>query len=146
MPNKETMRERVNSLPDPTGVSDKIAAGWRPVAIEWERDAPAPPRSGDQSLTEEIPYGLKVSDDGSQLVENPAEIQVIICALDMIVADMPLSQVALEMNSRGHKTRGGQPWTPTALFVLLPRMIEMSPRLFTADKWVNRRATLQRVV
>lgn len=94
----------------------------------------------DTGLGQEIPYGLKVSDDGARLVENQQEIDAVICALDKIVADLPLSQVVAEMNSRGYRMRNGQPWTPTAVFTLLPRMIEMSPRLFSADKWVNRAA------
>jgi hypothetical protein len=98
----------------------------------------------DERWTEEIPYGLRASEDGSQLVENPAEIETIILALDRIVDDLPLSQVAAEMNARGFRMRNGQPWTPTALFTLLPRMIEMSPRLFGADRWVKRKQSIQR--
>jgi hypothetical protein len=145
MPNKETLREPVAAVPDAAHISAKAADGWRLVALEWERDAAAAQPKA-QSWSEDIPYGLRASDDTATLVENPAEIQSIILALDMIVDDLPLSQIAAEMNSRGHRMRNGQPWTPTALFTLLPRMIEMSPRLFSADKWVKRRQTLQRVV
>ena len=143
MSKKETVREAVSAVPDTSYLAAKAAAGWRVAAIEWERDAPQP--SSIQTWTEEIPYGLRVAEDGTTLVENPTEIQNIIAALDLIVDDRPLSQVASELNVRGFLMRNGQPWTPTALFTLLPRMIEMSPRLFTAEKWVHRQR-LQRVV
>ena len=68
---------------------------------------------------EEIPYGLRVSDDGMGLVASETERQIVIVALDMIVEDRPLSQVADELNRRGHTTREGNPWTPSALFTLL---------------------------
>jgi hypothetical protein len=121
-----------------------LAPGVLPTALE----EPVMPdqQNTRQPWIEEIPYGLRVADDGSNLVENPAEIETIILALDRIVDDLPLSQVAAEMNTRGYRMRNGQPWTPTALFTMLPRMIEMSPRLFGADRWVHRKQSLQRGV
>jgi hypothetical protein len=89
---------------------------------------------------------LQVSTDCLRLVENPTERQIIILALDMIVEDCPLSQVAEELNRRGHRTREGQTWTPGALFNLLPRMIEVGPRLFVSEEWTQRRQRLPRVV
>jgi hypothetical protein len=79
-------------------------------------------------------------------VENPAEREVITVAIDMIVEDRPLSRVAAELNQRGFTTRGGQPWTPSDLFTLLPRMIQVGPKLFTSEQWVHRRERLPRVV
>jgi hypothetical protein len=64
----------------------------------------------------------------------------------MIVEDCPLSQVADELNRRGFYTRDGKPWTPSALFILLPRMIQVGPRVFTSDEWTTRRQRLPRVV
>ena len=70
----------------------------------------------------------------------------MITALDMVVDDRPLSQVADELNRRGYKTRDGKLWTPSALFTLLPRMIQVGPRVFTSDEWSTRRQRLPRVV
>jgi hypothetical protein len=64
----------------------------------------------------------------------------------MIVEDCPLSQVSLEMNRRGYRMRDGQTWTPAALFKLLPRMIQMGPRLFSSEEWMMRRQRLPRAV
>jgi hypothetical protein len=87
-----------------------------------------------------------VADDCAGLVENPFEKQIILTALDMIVEDCPLSQIADELNRRGHKTREDKPWTPSELFVLLPRMIQVGPKVFTSDEWSTRRHRLPRVV
>ena len=60
----------------------------------------------------------------------------------MIVEDSPLSRVADELNRRGFKTRKDEPWTPAALFNLLPRMIQLGPKLFASEQWVTRRQRL----
>jgi hypothetical protein len=145
MPRKERIREAVTSLANPNYLTDRAAAGWRMAAIEWEREipdeAPEPP-----VWSEDIPYGMQVSADGARLIENPSETETVILALDMIVADCPFSQVSNEMNRRGNRMRDGNPWTPTALFTLLPRMIQMGPRVFSSEQWMTRRQKLQRVV
>ncbi len=87
-----------------------------------------------------------MSDDCTGLTESLSERQIIITALDMIVEDCPLSQVADELNRLGHTTRDGKPWTPSALFTLLPRMIQVGPRVFTSEEWSTRRQRLPRVV
>jgi hypothetical protein len=145
MPRKERIREAVTSLANPNYLTDRAAAGWRMAAIEWERDIPDEiPES--QGWFEDIPYGMQVSGDGARLIENPAETEIVVLALDMIVEDCPLSQVSSEMNRRGYRMRDAKPWTPTALFTLLPRMIQMGPRLFSSDQWMHRRQKLPRVV
>jgi len=145
MSQKERLRETMTALPNLDQLVARIQGGWKLVAIEWERETAAGSEPG-AALTEEIPYGLRVADDCTGLVENSSERQIVITALDMIVDDRPLSQVADELNHRGFSQRDGQPWTPTALFVLLPRMIEIGPRLFTSSDWTARKQRLQRVV
>ena len=145
MTHRQRLREPLALSPTLAQLAERMAAGWRLVALEWERDAeenePGPP----QGWVEEIPYGLQISEDGSRLIENPAESEVIVTALDMIVDDCPLSRVAGELNRRGFHTREGTEWTSTALFDLLPRMIQVGPRLFTSEKWLTRRQRLPRV-
>ena len=145
MPKKERIREAVTSLANPDYLTERAAAGWRLAALEWERevsDAGEQPRE----WSEDLPYGLQASEDGSRLVENPAETKIVILALDMIVEDCPLSQVSAEMLRRGYRMRDGEPWTPTALFMLLPRMIQMGPRLFSSEEWMTRKQRLPRAV
>ena len=86
----------------------RVELGWRPSAIEWERDI-VPEGADRDQWAEEIPYGLQVSKDCAGLVENPTERKIITLALDMIVEDCPLSRVAAELNQRGFLTRAGEP-------------------------------------
>jgi hypothetical protein len=133
----ERVRDFIVSPPNADYFGEKLAEGWRLVAIEWERGA-AP--AGAPS--EDIPYGLRVSSDCRRLEENPEEVQVLLLMLEVLVQDGPLSTVALRLNDRGHRTRDGEPWTRTALFYLLPRLIEVGPRLCTSEEWVERRKHL----
>jgi hypothetical protein len=142
---KERLREALVALPNLEYLIQRMEAGWKLIALEWERDAEA----GDAELpayVEEIPYGLQVSDDCAGLVECPSETQTIILALDMIVEDHQLSRVADEMNRRGYHTRAGKTWTPIALFNLRPRMIGVGPRVFASEEWMTRRQRLPKVV
>ena len=138
MGEKELIRESPAGLPTQEYLNARVADGWRLIALEWERDG-AHTEVEPQAWVEEIPYGLKVSADCLRLVESPEESQVILAALEMIVDDCPLSQVADELNRRGFKTRGGQPWGVVVLFDLLPRMIQVSPRIFASGRWHGRR-------
>jgi hypothetical protein len=141
MATKERMREPIAGLIRPDYLEERIKAGWRLVGLEWERETAEAPASPNEWV-EEIPYGLRVSDDGSRLTGNPVEIEIIVRALDLIVEDCPLSRVAERLNERGLRTREGDSWTATALFQLLPRMIQVGPRLFSTDEWLSRRARL----
>jgi hypothetical protein len=145
MPKKERIRESLNGLPTLEYLMQRIEMGWRPAAIEWERDI-VTQGSGRADYAEEIPYGLQVSADCTGLVENPREREIITTALDMIVEDCPLSKVANELNARGYRTREGRPWNPNDLFNLLPRMIQVGPKLFSSEQWMSRRQRLPRVV
>jgi hypothetical protein len=146
----ERSRETANGLPSLEYLAHKVQEGWKLVGLEWTREAPAEepatPGGEPREWAEEIPYGLRVSDDCSRLVESPAELEVVTIALDMIVEDCPLSRVADELNLRGYRTRQDSPWTPVALFNLLPRMIQVGPKLFTSEQWVSRRKRLPKVV
>jgi Recombinase len=145
MAKKERIRETLTGLPTLEYLMRRIELGWRPSAIEWERDI-LPEGADRDQWSEEIPYGLQVSSDCAGLVENPSEREVITMAIDMIVDDRPLSQVALALNVKGYRTRTGHEWTPSDLFSLLPRMIQVGPKLFTTEQWMTRRQRLPRVV
>ena len=145
MVHKQRLREPLALSPTLEQLTGRVAAGWRLVGLEWEREAAEDTPEPQQGWVEEIPYGLKISEDGGGLVENPAESDIMVLALDMIVEDCPLSRVAEELNGRGYRTREGGHWTPTALFNMLPRMIQVGPRLFSSEKWLHRRERLPRV-
>jgi len=145
MARKERIHEPIAGLVRPDYLEERIKAGWRLVGLEWERDAAEVSAPKPTGWVEDIPYGLQVSDDCTQLVANPAEVEIIILALDMIVEDCPLSRVADELNRRAYRTRLGDTWTPAALFNLLPRMIAVGPRVFNSDQWLTRRERLPKV-
>ncbi len=143
MAKKERIRESLTGLPTLEYLTSRIELGWRPSAIEWERDI-LPEGADAATWREEIPYGLQVSDDCTGLVHNPAEREIITIAIDMVVDDQPLSRVAAELNKRNYRTRAGREWTPSDLFSLLPRMIQVGPKLFTSEEWTARRQRLPR--
>ena len=66
--------------------------------------------------------------------------------LEMIIQDKPLSEIAESLNQRGFKTRHKTKWTAGSVFDLLPRLIEVGPRVFTSDEWVVRRGRLMNVI
>ena len=150
MPKTERAHETVNGLPSLEYLARKVQDGWKLVGIEWEREIagaePESPTAEPHEWLEEIPYGLRVSDDCSRLVESPPEMEVLTIALDMIAEDCPLSRVAEELNDRNYGTRQGSSWTQQALFNLLPRMIEVSPRLLKSERWLARRKKVQKGV
>ncbi len=137
MPKHERERDFMTSPPSGDYFNTKTAEGWRLVAVEWERGAtPA------SIPIEDVPFGLRVASDCQRLEENPDEVQVLILMMETIVQDGPLSQAARVINDRGYRTRDGEKWTPQALFYLLPRLIEVGPRLCTSEEWVERRKHL----
>src|SRR5215472_5377669 len=95
MAKKERVRETMTGLPTLEHLVERVEKGWKLVAIEWEREsAAAAGPVAVEPLAEEVPFGLRVSDDCAGLVVDTEERQIVITALDMIVDDRPLSQVA----------------------------------------------------
>jgi hypothetical protein len=141
MAKHERVRDFLTTPPSDEYFRERLVEGWRLTAIEWERGVatPAPP-------LEEIPFGLRVASDCRRLEENPDEVQVLLLMLEVLVQDGPLSTAAKRINDRRYRTRDGEPWTRTALFYLLPRLIEVGPRLCTSEEWVERRKHLFNVV
>lgn len=131
------MRDFVTSAPSAEYFREKAAEGWKLVAVEWERGA-----SGPSEPVEAIPFGLRVASDCRRLEENPDEMQILTMMLEVVVQDGPLSKAAQVLNDRGYRTRHGERWTSTGLFYLLPRLIEVGPRLCTSEEWVERRKHL----
>jgi hypothetical protein len=109
-------------------LQEKVEEGWRLVALEWERLAAAG-EGNDEIRKEEVPYGLRVAGDCQHLEEDPAEREILERMLDLIAADKSMSKVAEALNKEGFRTRKGFPWTQTAVFDMLPRLIDAAPRL-----------------
>jgi len=79
---------------------------------------------------------LRVSSNCLTLEENPDEREALTAMLNLIVKDdVSFSQVARELNEKGFKTREGNRWTQTAVFEMLPRMVEVAPKIFSSEEW-----------
>jgi len=143
-PRFERIREVLRRPIDSTHLEQRTAAGWQMVAIEWERPTIGDARSSGQ-LETALPYGLQVSSDCLHLEENAIEKECIVLILELIVQDHPFSKIASELNERNYRTRSGAKWDPISVFDLLPRMIEVGPRIFTSEQWAERRQQLFKV-
>lgn len=136
MDNIERVREPAPDALTPDFLEERRSAGWRLVAMEWERVVePGAP------LRVALPFGWKVAEDGRHLEEDAQEQKALLALMDMIVADLPISAAAEEMNRQGFRMRDGLPWTAIAVFDLLPRLIESGPRMFTSPAWIARSRT-----
>jgi hypothetical protein len=123
----------------------RAAEGWKPIAIVWERTGgdDEPPIA---DITEPVPYGLKIAEDCTALEQDVVEREALIVMLEMIVQDKSLSETANELNRRGLRTRRKSNWTPGSVFDMLPRLIEVGPRVFSTEEWVARRGRLMNVI
>ena len=134
MANLESMREQLTGL-TPEHLAERTAQGWRLATVIWEREI-----SAEAPKPEPIPYGATVAPDGLHLEDLPPEREVLVTMLELIVADRPLSYIAEELNRRGFRNRQNNLWTPGAVFDLLPRLIDVGPRLVKSPDWPERRA------
>lgn len=141
MAKTERIRELLKEPLSPEYLKQKAEAGWRPVAVEWQREvdtAEAPPGM----LMEDVPFGLRISEDCERLVENPNEKQALMVIMEKVVLDSPMSEIADELNRRGFRTRQGFAWNEVSVFDMLPRLIDVGPQLLSGDEWVERRRKL----
>jgi hypothetical protein len=141
MPKTERLREAVRISPTLEYFAQKAQAGWKLVALEWQREVGGEEEEPSPFL-EEVPYGLRVSDDCLHLQEDAVEKQVLTLMLELLLRDRPFSGVAEELNQQGFRTREGAKWTTVSVFNMLPRLIEMGPRIFTSEEWTERRKYL----
>ncbi len=143
----EWIREALSVWPSPEYLKQRETAGWRIVAVEWERDVQAEPAATSEGPVsgEEIPYGTRIARDCLHLEENPNEMQVLNHLAEMIVQDHSYNHMAESLNRRAFHTRDGKPWTALAVFKLTPRLIEVAPRILSGAEWENRKRQLSRV-
>lgn len=122
---------------------ERAADGWKPLAIVWERQV-----AGEATETdlEPVPYGLRIAGDCAHLEESSDEVRAMILMLRLIIAEEPFSKVAQELNVQGFRTRHGERWNQTAVFNMLPRLIEVAPEIYSSSAWVEAKPHLQRAV
>jgi len=126
-------------------IEKKSGEGWKPVVVVWERQV-EDGKPARVDIAEDVPYGLKISEDCLELEQDIQEKEALLVMLEMIIQDKPPSEIAESLNQRGFRTRHNNKWTPGTVFDMLPRLIEVGPRVFTSEEWVVRRGRLMNVV
>ncbi len=127
--NWERFREVVSSLPDEEEIRRRGAEGWQLIALEWQRPSTDP-------VSAETPYGLRAPEGGTRLIEDPREEEALRLMLALVIDDRnTLSRVAEELNRRGLTTRQGGDWNAEAVFNMMPRLVEVAPRLYSRPDW-----------
>jgi hypothetical protein len=142
----ERIRDVISGPFSPDIMRQRTAAGWQLVSIEWRRELPANEAPSEGAFNEEIPYGLRISDDCQRLEVDPHENAALVLMMELLVQDFPISSVASDLNEKGFRTRAGKPWNPVTVFNMLPRLIEVGPRLFSTDDWEARRQKFARFI
>jgi Recombinase len=145
MANTERIRESFDRPIELDYLRERERAGWRLAAVEWEREAPEAPSAAPTPVREEAPFGTRIADDCGSLAENPAEMEFLLSMMELIIQDVSLTKVAEELNRKGFRTRRGTDWGPVAVFNMLPRLIELTPRIFASAEWIERRKRLSLV-
>jgi hypothetical protein len=126
-------------------IRQRTAAGWQMVSIEWRRELPDSEEPPEGGFNEDIPYGLRISDDCQRLEPEPAEHQVLMLMMELLVQDFSYSSIVSDLNEKGYRMRDGRPWSRVAVFNMIPRLIEVGPRFFSSNEWEKRRQKFSRV-
>jgi hypothetical protein len=124
----ERIREALARPFDEGHFKTRLKEGWRPVAVHWERDVDN--EAPDAQWIEDVPFGLRVADDCLHLEDNPVERRSLELMLKLMSSDKSMSQIARELNAQNLRTRNGGAWTQTAVFNMLPRLIEAAPQIW----------------
>jgi len=141
MARTERMRQEKPQWIGPEEIARQAEQGWKLVAVEWERELPEAEASAP---AEEVPFGLQVAKDAARLEQNPTEQEILFLMMELTVQDGPYSAIADELNRRGYRTREGRKWTPVSVFQMLPRLIEIGPRIFATREWQQRKSAAPR--
>ena len=139
----ERIRQEAPESFGPDDIARQAEQGWKLVAVEWERELPE--AEATAPLPEEVPFGLRVSTEAGRLEVEPTEQEALFLMMELTIQDGPYSVIAEELNRRGYRTRQGMRWTPISVFQMLPRLIEVGPRIFSTQEWQERRARLAKI-
>ncbi len=138
----ERTRQVISGRIEPEDLSSRLEAGWKPVAIDWEREIPEG-QSAQPTVAPEVPFGLRVASDCSHLEEDPREREVLFQIMELTIQDGPFSGIADELNRRGYRTRHGKKWSPVSVFQMMPRLIEAGPTILNSEEWRERRQSFK---
>jgi hypothetical protein len=131
----ERIRDVISGPFSPEVIRQRMAAGWQLVSIEWRRELPESEAPTQGAFGEDIPYGLRISEDCQRLEVDPVEDRTLRLMMELLVQDFPYSSIVSDLNEKGLRMRDGRPWTRVAVFQMTPRLIEVGPRLFSTEEW-----------
>ena len=131
----ERIRDVISGPFSPEVIRQRKAAGWQMVSIEWRREVPESEAPSQGAFSEDIPYGLRISDDCQRLEVDPVENRVLMLMMELLVQDFSYSNIVGHLNEQGFRMRGGRTWSRIAVFNMMPRLIEVGPRLFSTEEW-----------
>ena len=135
----ERMRDVISSPFSAGVIQQRTAAGWQMVSIEWRRELPESEAPVEGAFDEDIPYGLRISEDCKRLEVEPTEHQTLMLMMELLVQDFGYSSIVSDLNEKGFRMRDGRPWNRVAVFNMIPRLIEVGPRFFSSEEWEKRR-------
>jgi hypothetical protein len=131
----ERIRDVISGPFSPETIRQRTAAGWQMVSIEWRRELPESETPSEGAFNEDMPYGLRISNDCQRLEIDPLENRTLLLMMELLVQDFSYSSIVSDLNEKGLRMRDGRPWNRIALFNMMPRLIEVGPRLFSTDEW-----------
>jgi hypothetical protein len=140
----ERVRDVVSAAMSPDIIRQRTAGGWQMMSIEWRRELPDSEAPPEGAFNEDIPYGLRISDDCKRLEVDAHENQVLLLMMDLLAQDFSYSSIVSDLNEKGFRTRDGRPWSRIAVFNMMPRLIEVGPRIFSSQEWEKRRVKIVR--
>jgi hypothetical protein len=140
----ERIRDVISGPFSPEVMRQRTSAGWKLVSLEWRRELPESEAPSEGAFAEDIPYGLRISDDCQRLEVDSAENRVLMTMMELLVQDFSYSSIVSDLNEKGFRMRDGRPWNRVALFNMTPRLIEVGPRLFSTEEWRKLRQRFSR--
>jgi hypothetical protein len=138
----ERIRDVISGPFSPEIIGQRAAAGWQMVSIEWRRELPDGEAPTGGAYAEEIPYGLRISEDCMRLEVDPTENQAMM--MELLGQDFSYSSIVSDLNEKGFRMRDGKPWNRVAVFNMMPRLIEAGPRMFSSTDWKRLQQGLSR--
>jgi hypothetical protein len=146
----ERIRDVISGPFSPDIMRQRSASGWQLVSIEWRRELPDSESPSEGAYGEDVPFGLQISDDGLRLEVHPRENQALMLMMELLGQDFSYSSIVSDLNEKGFRMRDGRPWSRVAVFNMMPRLIEVGPRLFGSEEWkawqLNARQTKSRTL
>ena len=134
----ERMRDVIHAPLSTDLIQQRTKAGWQMVSIEWRRELPEGEAPQEAAFSEDIPFGLRISDDCKRLEVHPQEHQALMLMMELLVQDFSYSSIVSDLNEKGFRQRDGRPWSRVAVFNMIPRLIEVGPRFFSSEEWDKR--------